>query len=211
MPENALKAYPSPFSGDYWREAAADFKKPRILCFAALMIAACVALSYLPSIRIDFTDLYTAKVTWGFLARCVCGMVCGPVTALVFGFAEDTVSFFIKPGGAPYFPGYALTTMLGTLFYALFLYRAKPTLPRVLGAKLCTSALNVTLGALWSAILSGKGYWFYAVKSFWKNLLMLPVQTAMLFLLLSALYPILCRMDLAAKSEKRKERELWEN
>ncbi|WP_251444824.1 folate family ECF transporter S component [Vermiculatibacterium agrestimuris] len=202
MLKNRMRTYASPFSGDYWRDALADFKNPRILCFAALMIAACVALSYLPSIRIDLTDLYTAKVTWGFLARCVCGMVCGPVTALVFGFAEDTVSFVVKPSGAPYFPGYALTTMLGTLFYALFLYRAKPTLPRVFLAKLCTSALNVTLGALWSSILSGKGYLYYAGISFWKNLLMLPVQTLMLVLLLNALYPVLCRMGLAANEEK---------
>lgn len=201
MPENQLKAYASPFSADYWRDSLDDFKKPRILCFAALMIAACVALSYLPSIRIDLTDLYAAKITWGFLARCVCGMVCGPVTALVFGFAEDTVSFFIKPGTAPYFPGYALTTMLGTFFYALFLYRAKPSLPRVFFAKLCTNTLNVTLGALWSTILSGteKGYLWYAGKSLVKNLIMLPVQTLMLILLLNALYPVLCRMGLAAR------------
>lgn len=175
----------SPLSSAYWRLARADFRRVKTLTFAALMVAACVALSYVPSIPVGDGGV---RVTWGFLARCVCGWVCGPVTALVFGLAEDTVSFFIHPSGV-YFPGYALTTMLGTMIYALFLYRKKPTLPRIFLAKLCTNALNVVLGSLWSAILYGKGYLYYMTVSFGKNLVMLPVQTLMLFLLLSALAP----------------------
>lgn len=184
--------YSSPFSAAYWRAALADFKRPRTLTFAALMIAACVALSYVPAIPIRDGGV---RVTWGFLARSLCGMVGGPVTALVFGAAEDTLSFFIHPTGA-YFPGYTLTTMLGTFIYALFLYRAKPTVARVFGAKLCTNAMNVVLGSLWSAILYSKGYLYYMTTSLVKNIAMLPVQTAMLCFLLAALVPILGRMGL---------------
>lgn len=186
--------YKTPFSTAYWRAALADFKQLRILTFAALMIAACVALSYIPSIPITVGGTGT-RVTWGFLARSVCGMVGGPVTALIFGFAEDTISFFINPSGT-YFPGYALTTMLGTMLYALFLYRAKPTLLRIFLAKLCTNALNVTLGALWSSILYGKGYLYTMTVSFWKNLILLPIQTVILYLLLGVLVPALQQMGL---------------
>lgn len=196
-----LTAYSTPFSKAYWRTAAADLKNPRVLCFAALMIAACVALSYVPSIPVGDTG---SRVTWGFLARSVCGMAGGPLTALVFGVAEDTVSFFINPSGA-YFPGYALTTALGTMLYALFLYRARPTPGRVLLAKLTTNLLNVLLGSVWSAILSGKGYGYYVTIRFWKNLLTLPIQTLLLFLVLNALYPILCEMGLAVKIKKGDE------
>ena len=140
-----------------------------------------------------------------------------PCHTLVFGFAEDTINFFIHPTG-PYFPGYALTTMLGTMIYALFLYRAKFTpvtlAVRVFLAKLFTNILNVTLGALWSAILYSKGYYYYMVKSFWKNLVMLPVQAVMLFFLIGALIPILGRIGLIPRSSfrlKSKEpKEPWE-
>lgn len=186
--------YRTPFSAAYWRDAAEDFRRPRTLAFAALMIAACVALSYIPSIPVGDGGV---RVTWGFLARAVCAVVCGPVTALVFGFAEDTVSFLLHPSG-PYFPGYALTTMIGTLIYALFLYRTRPTVVRIFLAKLCTNALNVVLGSLWSAILYSKGYLYYMTVSFYKNLVMLPVQTAMLCFLLAALMPVLSRMGLVA-------------
>ena len=179
--------FKTPFSAAYWRTAAGELKNIRILAFAALMIAACVALSYVPSIHIGDGGV---RISWGFLARSVCGMVGGPVVALVFGFAEDTISFMIHPTGA-YFPGYALTTMLGTMIYALFLYRAKPTVVRIFLAKLFTNILNVFLGSLWSAILLSKGYLYYMTTSFYKNLVMLPIQTAMLWYLVVAILPSL--------------------
>ena len=194
MPVLNRSLYQNPFSAAYWRTALEDMKRPRNLAFASLMIAACVALSYVPSIRIDFTDVYSASVTWGFLARSLCSMVCGPVMGVVFGFAEDTISFFVNPSGT-YFPGYALTTMLGNLIYALFLYRTRFGVGRVFLAKLGTNLLNVFLGSLWSAILSGKGYLFYVSTRAVKNLLLLPVQTAILCLLFAALTPILRQMD----------------
>ena len=122
-------------------------------------------------------------------------MVCGPVMGAVFGLAEDTVSFLLKPGGV-YFPGYALTTMLGNLIYALFLYRARFGPVRVFTAKLLTNLLNVFLGSLWSAILSGteKGYLYYMSVSAVKNAITLIPQTVMLCVLFAALTPVLRRM-----------------
>lgn len=195
MPISNQKLYKTPFSADYWRTAAEDFRRPRNLAFAALMIAACAALARVPSIRINFTDLYAPRITWGFLARSVCSMVCGPVMGVVFGFAEDTISYLADPA-YPYFPGYALTTMLGNLIYALLLYRTRFGPVRVFLAKLGTNLLNVFLGSLWSAILSGtgKGYVYYMSASAVKNAITLLPQTVALCFLFAALTPILRRM-----------------
>lgn len=200
-----MHIYRSPFSRAYWADALADFRKPRTLVFSALMIAVCVALSYVPSIPIGDGGV---RVTWGFLARALCGMVGGPINALVFGFAEDTISFFINPSGA-YFPGYALTTMLGTMIYALFLYRTRVTVLRVFLAKLCTNILNVFLGALWSAVLYSKGYLYYMTTSAVKNTVMLPVQTVMLALLFMALIPVLYQMGLMPRGAGNHLRLFW--
>ena len=182
--------YPHPFSAAYWRAAAREVKDLRKLTFAALMIAMCIVLSHVPSIPL----FGGAKVTWGFLARSVCALVCGPVLGLIFGFAEDILSFFLTGGGGyPFFPGYTLTTMLGVLIYALFFYRAKVTIARVFLAKLLTNIQNVVLGALWMAILSGKAWYVTAGGSAVKNLIMLPVQTLLLVLLIGALLPLLLR------------------
>lgn len=200
MPISNQQRYQTPFSAGYWRTAAEDFRRPRNLAFAALMIAACAALARVPSIRINFTDLYAPRITWGFLARSVCSMVCGPVTGVVFGFAEDTISYLADPA-YPYFPGYALTTMLGNLIYALFLYRVRFGPVRVFLAKLGTNLLNVFLGSLWSAILSGteKGYLYYMSASAVKNAITLLPQTVVLCFLFAALTPILRRMGWLSK------------
>ena len=189
--------YPHPFSADYWRAAARELKDLRRLIFAALMIAMCVVLS-----RITSVPLFGgAKITWGFLARSVCALVCGPVLGVVFGFAEDILSFFLTGGGGyPFFPGYTLTTMLGVLTYALFFYRAKVTITRIFLAKLLTNIQNVVLGALWMAILSGKAWYVTASASALKNLIMLPVQTLLLVVLFGALLPILRRTGLIDRS-----------
>lgn len=187
--------YRTPFSAAYWRQALADFKSPRVLTFSALMIAACWALGLIPSIQLPGG----VKISWGFLARALCSMVGGPVNALVFGAAEDTITYLLHPTG-PYFPGYMLTTMLGNLIYALLLYRADYKSPlfalRVFVAKLLTNVQNVLLGSLWSAILYGKGYIATATVSLWKNTIMLLPQTVMLVLLFAALLPILRRAKL---------------
>lgn len=195
MPMMDQRTYKTPFSAAYWRSAVSDFHQPRNLAFAALMIAACAALSHVPSVRIDLTDLYTARLTWGFLARSLCSMVCGPVTGVVFGLAEDTISYLADPA-YPYFPGYALTTMLGNLIYALFLYRTRFGMGRIFFAKLLTNLLNVFLGSLWSTILSGtgKGYMYYMTASAITNAIKLVPQTIMLWLLFMVLTPILHQM-----------------
>ncbi|MCQ2448504.1 MAG: folate family ECF transporter S component [Oscillibacter sp.] len=188
--------YSHPFSAAYWRDAAKELKDLRKLTFAALMIAMCNVLSAIPSIPL----IGGAKVTWGFLARSICALVCGPVLGLVFGFAEDILSFFITGGGGyPFFPGYTLTTMLGVLIYALFLYRTPITFRRVFAAKLLTNIENVLLGALWMSILSGKAWMVTASASAIKNLIMLPVQTGMLVLLFAALLPAMRRIGLVPR------------
>ncbi len=196
-----MSNYKHPFSAAYWRTAAREVKDPRKLTFAALMIAMCLVLSAVPSVPL----FGGAKVTWGYLARATCALVCGPVLGVVFGLAEDLLSFILTGGGGyPFFPGYTLTTMLGVLLYALFFYRARLTVRRIFWAKLFTNVLNVTLGALWMAILSGKAWYVTAGGSAIKNLIMLPVQTLLLVMLFTALLPALRRAGLVPdQGEKR--------
>ena len=194
-----MSVYPNPFSAAYWRDAASELKSVKKLAFAALMMAICLMLSYIPSVPL----LGGAKLTWGFLGRSICAMVCGPVMGLVFGCAEDLLSFFMTGGGGyPFFPGYTLTTMLGMLFYSLFLYRSRVTVRRIFLAKLVTNIQNVLLGALWSSILYGKAYLVLASGSAIKNLIMLPVQTVILVVLFSAVMPSLRKMKLVPRENE---------
>ena len=215
-----MEIFKTPFSRAYWSCAVRDFKKTRTLVFSALMVAACVALSYLDSVPV----VNNIGIKWGFLARALCALVGGPVNALLFGAVEDTVSFMLHPGGA-YNPFYMFTTVVGVVTYALFLYRSEVTVLRIFLAKLLTNVQNVFLGGLGTYLFySSKGYWAIVAASAVKNAAMLPIQTAALVILFGALLPILHRMgflpDQAAKlrvwkspgwMERKKNREgPWE-
>lgn len=182
--------YKTPFSRAYWRDAVSDFKKPRTLVFSALMVAACVALGYMKSVPV----VNNIRVSWGFLARALCALVGGPVNALVFGFVEDTVGYFMNPTGG-WNPFYIFTTMLGVFTYSLFLYRAEVTVLRVFLAKLATNVQNVFIGGLGTYLFySNKGYWVIVGSSAIKNAIMLPIQAVMLAALFAALLPVLHRL-----------------
>ena len=182
--------YPHPCSRPYWRDAARELRDLRKLTFAALMIALCVVLSHIPAIHLPGDT----QVQWTFLAKAITGWVCGPVLGMLFAVAEDTLSFFLTGGGGyPYFPGYTLTTVLGLLTYALFFYRAKPSIPRMIGAKFCINVQNVLLGSLWSAILTGKGWLVIVPIRAAKNLILLPVEILLMVLVFRAIAPALAK------------------
>ena len=176
--------YPHPFSVAYWRAAAAEMRDLRKVTFAALMIAACTVLGYLPSVMV-----WQAKISWGFLARALCAWVCGPVLGLAFGFLTGG-------SGQAFFPGYTLSTMLGVFLYALFFYRTDLTVWRVFLAKFLTNVENVLLGTLWSAIMTGKAWMVLAPARALKNLVMFPIQSLLLCALFAALLPALRRAKL---------------
>ena len=90
--------------------------------------------------------------------------------------------------------------MLGSLFFALFLYRAKLSVLRIFFCKLSINLLiNVGLGSLWSAILYGKGYLFYLARSLGKNLLLLVPEVVLIVLFFRMTLPILEATGLAVK------------
>ena len=186
-----MEIFKTPFSRAYWQCALRDFKKTRTLVFSALMVAACVALSYAKSVPV----VNNIRVSWGFLARALCALVGGPVNALVFGAVEDTVSYLMNPTGG-YNPFYIFTTMLGVFTYSLFLYRAEVTVLRVFLAKLATNLQNVFIGGLGTFLWysGGKGYWTIVTASAIKNAIMLPIQTLMLVILLGVLLPVVHRL-----------------
>lgn len=198
-----MPIFKTPFSKAYWKEALRSFRSLRCMVFAAMMIAVCIVLS-LSGIKVVLGENLTFSPS--FLARALCSLVYGPIGGIVFAVAEDTLSFFVSSGGAPYFPGYMITTALGCLWYALFFYRARITIVRIALVKVITNIQNVFLGSLWSAILYSKGYLYYLTKSAVKNVIFLPLQIVMLVVMLQLLLPVLKRMGLIPNQLGEKKR-----
>ena len=176
---------------------AANLHNTRLIVFAALMVAMARALSLVPSIPIFHT-----KMSFGFLARALCAMVCGPVLGLVYGFVEDILGFILQPSGEFFF-GYTLSTMLGVLIYALCFYRRRVTVVSIVVANVLVNLLvNAVLGSVWNVMIRGATFWSWFVPSLIKNLATIAPKALLLYILFNSMLPILWRIGvLAPQSE----------
>ena len=178
--------FKTPFCAQYWREAKKSLKSLRLLVLAALLVAGRVAITGFPIMVGE-----NLKISFGFFLNALGSLIYGPYVGILTGFATDIRGVILHPMG-PFFPGYTLTAMAGSFVYALFLYRARITVRRIVLCKLCVNLLvNVGLNCLWSAMLYSKGYLFYLGQSLAKNLLMLPVEIVILLTFLRIMLPVL--------------------
>lgn len=180
--------FPHPFSRAYWRAAASEFKKQRVLIFAALMIALRVALK---SMGIPIAaDL---KINIAFFINAYGAMVFGPVVAIAAAAVSDTLGCILFPTG-PYFFPFIFVEIAGSVFFALFLYRAEVTARRVILSRFCIDFfVNIVLTTpvmwLYYRMVMGKSYAIFDMLRFVKNLVMLPIESVLLILFLRMVIP----------------------
>ena len=186
--------YSTPFAPGWWKSARHELTLVRMLCVTALLCAVCAAADVFyipvggPFLRISFSFLFAAVLC----------MTAGPVFALPAGFIVDALSFLLS-GGDPmgYFPGYAVSSMLAFLIYALFLYHAPLSLTRIFSARLAVDVLiNVILGSVWKHMLYGKAYTVYFISGAIKNITLLPLEALVMTFLLEKLMPVLHSLKL---------------
>lgn len=128
---------------------------------------------------ISFTS--TLRLSFGFLAIGLCGMLYGPMLTGLMGIAVDLLRYLVIGGGA-YFPGFTLNEFIAGFLYGAFLYRRPVTLPRTFLAKLSvTVVVNFCLTPLWLSLLYGDAFIVLLTARIAKNLIMLPVETLMLY------------------------------
>ncbi|MBP3868681.1 MAG: folate family ECF transporter S component [Solobacterium sp.] len=172
------------FTKEYWRSSFAKLKDIRYLAIIGLMIALKFILN---QIRIPVSD--NLNVMFSFVPVAIEAMIVGPGAAMVSAAVTDTLVTMLSSWG-PYFPGYLLSRVMGSLIFGLFLYRTRFTLWKTALAKaLINYGVNVALGSLWSSILYGKAFLYYAGTSLIKNTILLPFEVLILYALLKALIP----------------------
>ena len=176
------------FTEEYWKSSLSCLKNVRYLAFLGMMIA----LKYILSlIRIPISD--NLNIMFTFIPEAIEAMVVGPCAAMISGAIYDTLSGFLS-GYGPYFPGYLVSKLIAALIYSFFYYRTRITVAKTAFAKaLVNYGVNVGLGALWSSILYGKAFLYYASTSAVKNTILLPFEIIILYALMKALVPVLSR------------------
>ena len=164
-----------------FQDSAKEFKNIRSIVITALFIAIAIVLNTV--LRIDVTQ-YKTRVTFGFLCIGTIGMLFGPAMAMIAGFVTDFLAASIFPMG-PYFPGHALTAILEGMIWGVFLYQREYKIWRIILARTLISVFcYMFLNTLWQTILND-GAAFFALLPIRviKNLIMLPIEILLFFLL----------------------------
>lgn len=188
--------YDHPFSKAYWQDAAAELKDVHMLAIAALLIALRVALK---GVFIPLAPNLNINVA-APLINALGAMIFGPVVAIPAAFVSDTLGCILFPQGAYFFPC-AFVEVAGSVLFALFFYRARITLTRVILARFAMDLLvNICLNSgvmFWYyQVMLGKSYAAMVLPAAIKNLCMFPIEAFMLAFFFSVMVPVTHRMHL---------------
>ena len=176
------------FSGAYWRQAAGELKKPQVLVFAALMIALRVALK-----PVGINIAADLRINTAFLINAFGAMVFGPVVAALAAAVSDTLGCILFPQG-PYFFPFVFVEIAGSVIFALFLYRRKINMTRVIMSRFCIDffvniVLQTPIMMLYYKMMLGKYYAPLDLLRIVKNLALFPLESVVLAVFLRVTVP----------------------
>lgn len=163
-----------------FRSSALELKKISTVTGSAMLIALGVAIG---SFTVRLTP--TLKVGFSFLTNVVTGMLYGPVVGALAAGVGDIIKYFLNSSsGGAFFPGFTLNAMLAGMIYGLVLYKKPVTLIRAFIAKFIVMVVvNLFFGTLWNSMLYGDGFFAILPLRIYKNLLQLPIDVALIYLL----------------------------
>ncbi|MDD2956135.1 MAG: folate family ECF transporter S component [Oscillospiraceae bacterium] len=180
-------------------ESVQEMKKARSLAGISILLAINVALSFVGTVEVT----PTLKIGTSFLAVALTGMLYGPAAGGAAAALGDIIGYLLRPTG-PYFPGFTLSAFLGGAIYGLFLYRNRITILRAVCAKgLINLVVNIGFNTLWNSLLYGNGFWAILPARALKNVMMLPLEATILYLVLRVVLAALRRSKLVKEGAAR--------
>ncbi|MCD7708562.1 MAG: folate family ECF transporter S component [Clostridiales bacterium] len=173
------------------------FSTPKNIALCGVMGALAIVLNMVatinvgPYLRIGFSGIPNRIIECLF----------GPVAGCIFGGVMDILKFVVKPSG-PFFFGFTLNAMLAGVLYGLILSHGKLTVIRVFFAELSAKVfVNCILNTFWLSMLYGEGFLVLLPARIIKNAVMLPVDTAITFIVLTALLKIPSIREIAKRNQ----------
>ncbi|MBQ7507013.1 MAG: folate family ECF transporter S component [Lachnospiraceae bacterium] len=127
------------------------FTVQRLVLMAVLIALHVVAVRFL-SIQ---TPIF--RISFGFIALVLAGVLLGPVEAMIVGALADLIGALLFPSG-PFYPGFTLTAALTGLVFGLFLYKKVTVLRVIFSCAIVEFVLGLLLNTYWIHVLYGKGF-----------------------------------------------------
>lgn len=148
------------------------------LTIFALLIALKIILS-----RVAGISFGIFKISFAFVASSMTGYLFGPYLGALAGGITDIIGFFLFPSGT-YFPGYTLTSIVAGFIYGSMLHKKPLSFKRIFMMMLMQAIIcNILLNTLWTSLLLGKAFFTILPARILKNLIVIPIESVLLFMI----------------------------
>jgi len=122
------------------------------------------------------------KFSFTFLVAALVARLFGPWWGMMTAAVVDVIGTLMS--GGPFFIGFTISAVLGSLIYALFLYGKPVSWPRLIIAQVIISVVvNALLNTLWVAIMYKTPFWGLFPVRLLKQVIMTPIQVVLLYAL----------------------------
>lgn len=162
-------------------DSIAEFKVTKNLTICGMMAALAIVLNYVATINIT----QNLRIGFSGLPNRIVEFLFGPIIGCFFGGAMDILKFITKPSGM-YFPGFTFNVMLAGIIYGTIFYRKSINIIRIFIAEAIVKIfINICLNTLWLYVLYGDGVIADIPGRIIKNLISIPVDTILVFIMLT--------------------------
>ncbi|MBR2743958.1 MAG: folate family ECF transporter S component [Clostridia bacterium] len=166
--------------------------KNKKIILSAMLLALLIVLSRFLSIETQFLVL-----SFSFIPIMMSAIWLGPKYSMMIAALGDLIGALLFPFGA-YFPGFTLSAAISGLIYGLFLYNKnnasisniKFLLKLIISSILVLGLVNIFITSFWLHMLYGKAYLVIISTRAVSQLIMLPIQVTIIYILNKLLNPI---------------------
>ena len=173
----------------HFKEQLENMKQIHNIALCGMFIALYIVLSYF---NIRITE--NIEIRFAFLALAMAGSFGGPVMGMTVGIASDILSMVMTAGkGASFFFGFTVSYALLGFLFGLVFYRTKITYTQVAAAAACNFLVGITLNTFWLHMMYGMPLQALFVTRLIKELILLPINCVMIYVVLRFLVQALSR------------------
>ncbi|MGH4120580.1 folate family ECF transporter S component [Clostridium sp.] len=151
-------------------------KTTRNFIFMGLLISMEIVLTRFFAIQTPIV-----RIGFGFIPIVLASVMFGPILGGITAAFSDILGMMLFPKGA-YFPGFTLSAFLAGSIYGILLYKKTKTILRIIIAvSIVVIFVDLGLNTYWLSIITGKGVVALIVPRFIKSVIMLPIQSILIY------------------------------
>ena len=170
-------------------KSAVEFRNLHTVVLCGLMGALSVILGMFASIHLG-----PFSITYAWIPNRIVDFMFGPVVGAAYGGIMDIIKFIIKPNGS-FNLAYTAMAILAGLVFGAILYKKQVSFMRIVFAQALVKVfINAGMGTYLMAFERGQAFMTLMPVRLVKNLIMIPLDSILLFVILTSIMKVLPRL-----------------